>query len=110
MYIDTGHIILNQIKTEKKPQSKEQMIETYLKFKDHGRANEKGITEKDVDPKELARGIEVEMEHTTDKETAKRISLDHLAELKDYYTRLDKMEEEGKKAGAELKKDETKNT
>ena len=39
-------------------------------------------------------GMDVEMEHTTDKETAKRIALDHLAEIDDYYTRLKKMEED----------------
>jgi hypothetical protein len=59
-----------------------------------GRAKEKGVTEKDVDPKELKMGIKVEMEHTTDPVLAKRIALDHLAELDDYYTRLDKMESE----------------
>jgi len=59
-----------------------------------GHANEKGITEEDVDPKELAMGIEIEMEHTTNKEVSKRISLDHLVEIPDYYTRLKKMEED----------------
>jgi hypothetical protein len=37
-------------------------------------------------------GIKVEMEHTKNKTIAKRIALDHLAELPDYYTRLLKME------------------
>ncbi len=72
-------------------------------FTNAGRAHEKKITAKDVDAKELERGIEVEMEHTTNKDIAERIALDHLAELKDYYTRLAKMEEEGKKEGAEVK-------
>jgi hypothetical protein len=53
-----------------------------------GLANKKGFTEKDADPKELEKGIAVEYEHTTDKDIAKRIALDHLAELPDYYTRL----------------------
>ena len=61
-------------------------------FVNKGRAKEKGITEKDVDADELAMGIKVEMEHTSDKNVAKRISQDHLAEIKDYYTRLKKME------------------
>ena len=61
-------------------------------FLNKGRAKEKVFTEKDADPKELAIGIKVEMEHTSNKEIAKRISLDHLAEIKDYYTRLKKME------------------
>jgi hypothetical protein len=59
-----------------------------------GKAYDEGITEKDVDPKELAMGIDVEKEHTDNPELAKRIALDHLAEIPDYYTRLDKMEKE----------------
>ena len=66
----------------------------YIKFLTGGRANEKGITEEDVDLEELKMGIEIEYEHTTDEETAKRIALDHLSEIPDYYTRLKKMEEE----------------
>ncbi len=61
-------------------------------FKNAGRANEKGITEDDVDANELAMGIKVEFEHTTCRKMAFRISLDHLAEIPDYYTRLAKME------------------
>lgn len=58
----------------------------------HGRAKEKGFEEGDADPKELEMGIKVEMEHTTNPLIAKRIAIDHLAEIKDYYTRLKKME------------------
>lgn len=63
-----------------------------------GYAFKEEFTDKDADPKELKMGIKVEMEHTTDPLIAKRIALDHLSELPDYYTRLAKMEEEGKKA------------
>ena len=59
-----------------------------------GEAKKKKITEKDVDKKELKLGTKVEMEHTKNKAIAKRIALDHLAELPDYYTRLMKMEKE----------------
>jgi len=59
-----------------------------------GRANEKGFTADDADPTELAMGIEIEMEHTSCMFVAVRITLDHLAEIKDYYTRLKAMEEE----------------
>jgi hypothetical protein len=59
-----------------------------------GFAKEKGFTEEDADPEQLKMGIKVEMEHTTDPLIAKRISLDHLSEIKDYYTRLAKMEAE----------------
>ena len=67
-------------------------------FVDVGKANELGITEQDVDSRELEMGIDVEYEHTTDPNIAKRIALDHLAEIPDYYTRLAKMEAEGKAA------------
>ena len=39
-------------------------------------------------------GIEIEMEHTTDEDIADEICRDHLWEIKDYYTRLNKMEKE----------------
>ena len=45
--------------------------------------------------KELNMGIEVEMEHTKNKEIAKDIAMDHLFEIPDYYTRLKKMEKDG---------------
>lgn len=59
-----------------------------------GEAKKKKFTEKDADEKELAMGTKIEMEHTKNKAVAKRIALDHLAELPDYYTRLTKMEGE----------------
>ena len=44
--------------------------------------------EKDVDPKELKMGVEVEMEHTNDEKKSKMIALQHLAEDPEYYTKL----------------------
>lgn len=41
---------------------------------------------------QLAKGIKVEQEHTTDLAAAKEIALDHLNEIPDYYTKLDQME------------------
>ena len=43
-------------------------------------------------------GIKVEMEHTKNESTAEDIAMDHLSEIPDYYTRLDKMEKSGNKA------------
>jgi hypothetical protein len=63
-------------------------------FLGYGRANEKNKTSKDVDQKELAMGIKVEMEHTSSKILSERIATDHLCEIPDYYTRLIKMEKE----------------
>lgn len=46
---------------------------------------------------QIKKGIKVEMEHVDDEDLAREISLDHLFEIPDYYTRLDKMENEAKK-------------
>lgn len=58
------------------------------------------------DPEELARGVQVEREHTPDPAVAREIAMDHLTEFPDYYTRLDRMEAEarGKKTAAVPKK------
>jgi hypothetical protein len=69
-------------------------------FAGHGYAKERSFTEEDADPEELSMGIKVEREHTNWPFMAKRIALDHLSEIKDYYTRLKKME-----AGADSKVD-----
>lgn len=66
-----------------------------MNFLVNGRANKKGFTELDANPKELTMGINVEQEHTPDTDVAKRIALDHLSEMSDYYTRLKEMEEKG---------------
>lgn len=41
-----------------------------------------------VDPWQLQRGIEVEMEHTSDPVQARKIALDHLREHPKYYSKL----------------------
>jgi hypothetical protein len=48
----------------------------------------------DYDPEQLKMGIKIEFEHTTDSKIAERIAKDHLSEIPDYYTRLEKMEKE----------------
>lgn len=75
------------------------------KFLCAGMAYNKGTCVCDVNPKELAMGIEVEYEHTSCKTLATKIALDHLAEIEDYYTRLKRMEDEAFK---ELGKEENK--
>jgi hypothetical protein len=55
------------------------------------------VPDSEFDKDELAKGIKVEMEHTNDPEVAKSIARDHLSEIKDYYTRLLKMEAEAKR-------------
>lgn len=46
------------------------------------------------DPKQILMGLEVEMEHTTNPKIALEIAMDHLTEIPDYYTHLNKMERE----------------
>lgn len=48
----------------------------------------------EFDANELSKGIEVEKEHTDDLELAKGIAKAHLSEIKDYYSRLARMETE----------------
>ena len=52
-------------------------------------------------PTELAKGVKMELEHTNDHRIALEIAKDHLSELPDYYSRLERME---KRAFAERKK------
>lgn len=49
-------------------------------------------TSKDFDSKSLKSGIKVEMEHTSDKNIAKEIAMDHLTEDADYYNKLKTIE------------------
>jgi len=47
-----------------------------------------GMSDDLFDKEQLARGIEVEMEHTTDRLIAKEIAKDHLSEDPKYYIKL----------------------
>jgi len=51
---------------------------------------------------QLAMGIKIEYEHTTDKDIARNVAMDHLIEIPDYYTRLHKMEQSAKKLKNEM--------
>jgi hypothetical protein len=61
-----------------------------------GKADKK--TDTDFDPKQMAMGEKIEMEHTNDRAKAREIARDHLEEFGDYYTRLEKMEQQAEKA------------
>jgi hypothetical protein len=52
-----------------------------------------GKPDSKYDPHELAMGKQVEQEHTSDPQLAEEIAKDHLEEIKDYYTRLKRMED-----------------
>lgn len=66
-----------------------------------------GVSVDDIES-ELEMGVEVEMEHVDDEELSKDIAMDHLIELPDYYTRLDKMEKEGLKDWSDKEMKETR--
>ena len=67
------------------------------KIKDSLTLKKADIPDDQFDPIQLKMGIEVEKEHTDDPEIAKAIAKAHLSEIKDYYTRLKKMEQEAGK-------------
>jgi hypothetical protein len=67
-------------------------------------ADEHGVSVEEIEA-ELEKGMEVEMEHTTDEDMAHEIAMDHLLEDPKYYTNLSKIEEKkGKKRKAAQKK------
>lgn len=49
-------------------------------------------TPENFDKDQLAKGIKVEMEHTSDRRIAQEIAMDHLTEDKDYYKKLAQIE------------------
>lgn len=61
-----------------------------------GKADKK--TSSDFSPKQMEMGKKVEKEHTNNPQVAAEVARDHLEEIPDYYTRLDKMENEAKQA------------
>lgn len=50
----------------------------------------------EYDPEQIKMGIDVEKEHTDNPMVSVEIATDHLEEIPDYYTRLDKMEKDAK--------------
>ena len=72
-------------------------LNTYIKSKyESFKEIQEPIPEDQADPEELKKGIQVELEHTDNRDEAKLIALQHLAEVPDYYTKLKKhVEEEG---------------
>jgi len=64
-----------------------------------GLADEKDAV--DFNSQQVMIGMGIEMEHTDDPKIALEITMDHLMEIPDYYTRLDKMEKEAEAEGGE---------
>jgi len=46
---------------------------------------------------QIKKGVEIEKEHTNDKEKATEIAMDHVSEFPDYYDRIEKMEKDAEK-------------
>jgi hypothetical protein len=57
-----------------------------------GKMNQENIDENSVNQEQLKMGINVEKEHIECPFISRKIALDHLAEIPDYYTRLERME------------------
>lgn len=53
-----------------------------------------GKSPEDFDLEQLKKGIEVEMEHTSDRDIATEIAMDHLVEDPYYYEKLEKVHRE----------------
>lgn len=75
-----------------------EIISEYVQFVKGGLWNESGMPS--VDDDELDMGIQLEYKHTRNVADAKRIALNNLTEIKDYYTRLIEMK---KQAGLTVK-------
>ena len=70
------------------------VINIFLKSQQVGK--HRNVPDEEYDADQLARGIEIEKEHTDDEKISKEIAKDHLSEIPDYYTRLDRMERKAK--------------
>ena len=78
----------------------------YVMFLRGGKSSGKDISQ--VDPAQLDKGIQVEMEHTSDMASAKKIALDHITgEMPDYYDRLEQMEGVGGEVVAKPKQEQS---
>lgn len=76
--------------------------ETEMKLSDVKPLDKKTLTVKEIAERhkcsvrsieaQLKKGILVELEHTSDKNVAKEIALDHLGEVPNYYDKLEKVE------------------
>jgi hypothetical protein len=56
-----------------------------------GMMNDASFDIDSVDPSELEMGIEIEMIHTPDPSVAKKLAMDNLSQIPDYYSRLQEM-------------------
>lgn len=95
---DDGAIVLDIDVDAEEPEG--ELPEEVVEVMAAGKARVAGLTAEDVDPEELRMGLEVEKEHSDDPRVQEMLALDHLTEIKDYYTRLKRMEDEAKAENA----------
>lgn len=86
------------------PEGRERIDELSKKFSSYQGGLSEGMSVEDVAKEhnvdvskikeQVKKGIEVEKEHTQDENEARKIALDHLVEMPDYYDKLNKMENE----------------
>ena len=75
---------------------------SFVSFMYGGKFMQSEKSSSEIDQEELSKGIEIEKEHTSNGIIARRIALDHLTEISNYYTLLAEMEAKAK--GGEAKK------
>jgi len=85
------HALADELGMDEAGDLEEKAYALLQSFFAQGRYMEKGSGKK-FSEEELAMGDKVELEHTDNPVIARRIAMDHLTEISDYYTRLKKME------------------
>ena len=93
LFDDSGYYILAK-KTTTINKKAEEKIDFEKELMEAGES--KGKKDK-VNKEQLEMGKKVEKEHTTNPAIAEKITRDHLAEIPDYYTHLEEMENNAKK-------------
>ena len=71
----------------------ESSVKNYINEYMVGVAEKEDFEVDDANEKQIELGLEVEQEHTPNPSIAKEIVMDHLAEIQNYYTLLESMED-----------------
>ena len=93
---DDFHALADKLKTS--PHELEEVAYELLSGLLKGVGKHKEVPVTNFDPEQVKLGLEIEKEHSDSPAIAQQIVKDHLAEIPDYYTRLNKMEDEAKKS------------
>jgi hypothetical protein len=92
-----AHELAFRLKVDTRPPARsktrrKKLTATALKRLNVRLARRAGLKASDFDPRALAQGTRVEMEHTLHVSVARQIAMDHLTEDPDYYVKLARME------------------